>query len=122
MSKKVSMILRVILGLVLIIFGANKFGNFMPMPEMSGDAAEFMGVLGKAGYFEILGVLEIIIGLFLIFNKWVGLALVVLAPLAFNMLLYHFNYDMGGIGGAALVSILTIALFYGNWGRFKTLF
>jgi len=94
----------------------------MPMPEMSGDAAEFMGALGKAGYFEILGVLEIVIGLFLIFNKYVGLALVVLAPLAFNMLLYHFNYDMAGIGGAALVSILTIALFYGNWGRFRALF
>ena len=122
MSKKVTMILSLLLGLVLIVFGLNKFLNFMPMPPMEGDAAEFMGALGKAGYFPILGVLEVFIGLLLITKKWTGFALVLLAPLAVNMLIFHFNYDMAGIGAAAVVSILTIALFYANWGRFKSLF
>ena len=122
MSKKVSMILGFLLGLILIVFGLNKFFNFMPAPSFEGDAAEFMGALGKAGYFPILGVLEVFIGLLLITKKWTGFALVLLAPLAVNMLIFHFKYDMAGIGGAALVSILTIALFYSNWGRFKSLF
>jgi len=122
MSKKVTMILSLLLGLVLIVFGLNKFFNFMPMQPMEGDAAEFMGALGKAGYFPILGVLEVFIGLLLITKKWTGLALVLLAPLVVNFLIFHFKYDLGGIGGAALVSILTIALFYANWGRFKSLF
>ena len=122
MSKKVSTILGLLLGLVLLVFGLNKFFNFMPMPPMEGEAAEFMGALGKAGYFPILGVLEVVIGLLLITRKWIGFALVLLAPIAVNMLIFHFKYDMAGIGGAALVSVLTIALFYANWGRFKSLF
>jgi hypothetical protein len=122
MSRKVSTILGLLLGLVLLVFGLNKFFNFMPMPPMEGEAAEFMGALGKAGYFPILGVLEVVIGLLLITRKWTGFALVLLAPIAVNMLIFHFKYDMAGIGGAALVSVLTIALFYANWGRFKSLF
>ena len=122
MNSKVSMILRILLGLVLIVFGANKFGNFMPMPEMTADAAEYMSVLGKAGYFEILGVLEIVIGLLLLIGKWVPFALVLLAPLAVNFLIFHLKYDMAGIGGAAVVSLLTVALFYAHWDKFKSLF
>tara|TARA_R110002049_G_scaffold200429_3_gene371108 strand:- start:20834 stop:21184 length:351 start_codon:yes stop_codon:yes gene_type:complete len=116
------MILRIVLGLILVIFGANKFGQFMPQPELSGDAAEFMGTLGKAGYFQILGILEIGIGLLLLVNKWVPFALVVLASLAVNFLIFHLNYDIAGIGGAALVSILTIVLIYSNWHKYKSLF
>lgn len=122
MSKKVTMILSLILGLVLLVFGLDKFFHFMPAPSFEGDAGEFMSALGKAGYFPILGVLEVFIGLLLITKKWTGFALVLLAPIVVNMLIFHFKYDMAGIGGAVLVSILTIALFYANWGRFKSLF
>ena len=122
MNSKVSMILRLLLGLILLIFGLNKFANFMPAPEMTGDAAEFMTVLGKAGYFTILGVLEIVIGLLLILKKWVPFALVLFAPIAVNILIFHLNYNLEGIGPGALVSLLTIALMYANWNKFKTLF
>ena len=94
----------------------------MPAPEMTGDAAEFMTVLGKAGYFTILGVLEIVIGLLLILKKWVPFALVLFAPIAVNILIFHLNYNLEGIGPGALVSLLTIALMYANWNKFKTLF
>ena len=122
MNSKVTMALRIILGLVLIIFGANKFGHFMPSPELTGDAATFMGALGGAGYFTILGVLEILIGLLLVLNKWVPFALVLLAPLVVNFLIFHLKYNIEGIGPSALVSLLTIVLFYANWDKFKTLF
>ncbi len=122
MNSKVTMALRIILGLVLIIFGANKFAGFMPSPELTGDAAAFMGALVGAGYFTILGVLEIVIGLLLILNKWVPFALILLAPLAVNFLIFHLTYDTAGMGPAALVSLLTIALLYANKEKFKTLF
>jgi len=122
MNSKVTMALRIILGLVLIIFGANKFGHFMPSPELTGDAATFMGALFGAGYFTILGVLEIVIGLLLILNKWVPFALVLLAPLVVNFLIFHLKYNMEGIGPAAIVSLLTIVLLYANKDKFKTLF
>ena len=121
MSKKVSMLLRIILALVLIVFGANKFGHFLPDFQIEGEAAEFLEALAKAGYWPILGILEIVAGLLLLANKWVGFALVISATLAVNFLIFHFKYDLGGAAPAALVSVLTIALIYGNWGRFKSL-
>jgi uncharacterized membrane protein YphA (DoxX/SURF4 family) len=123
MNSKVTMALRLVLGLILIVFGANKFLNFMPMPELSEGAADFMGALGKTGYmFPLIGAIEVIAGLLLIFNKWVPFALVVLAPLAVNMLLFHLKFDLAGIGGAAVVSLLTVVLIYFNWNRYKSLF
>lgn len=123
MNSKVTMALRLVLGLILIVFGANKFLNFMPMPELTGGAADFMGALGKTGYmFPLIGAIEVIAGLLLIFNKWVPFALVILAPIVVNMLLYHLNFDLAGIGGAAVVSLLTVVLIYFNWNHYKSLF
>ncbi len=121
MSKKVSMLLRIILALVLIVFGLNKFAHFLPAPEVAGEAAEFLGALGKAGYFPILGVLEVFAGVLLLSNKWIGFALVLTASMAANFLIFHFKYDLAGSGPAVLVTLLTIALIYGNWGRFRSL-
>ena len=123
MNSKVTMALRIVLGLILIIFGANKFLNFMPMPELSEGAADFMGALGKTGYmFPLIGAIEVITGLLLIFKKWVPFALILLAPIVVNMLLYHVYFDLAGIGGAAIVSLLTVVLIYVNWNHYKSLF
>ncbi len=122
MNSKVTMALRIILGLILIIFGANKFGHFMPSPELTGDAANFMGALFGAGYFTILGILEIVIGLLLVINKWVPFTLVLLAPLVVNFLIFHLTYNIEGIGPAAIVSLLAIILLYSYKDKFKALF
>jgi len=121
--SKLQLILRIVLGILLIIFGANKFLNFMPMPPMEGDAATFMGGLAVSGYmFPLLGILEILIGILLILNKAVPFALILLAPLAVNMVLFHAAMAPAGIGAAALVFILNAYLMYANWDKFKGLF
>jgi len=123
MNSKVTLVLRIVLGLILIVFGANKFMHFMPMPELPEAAAHFMGALGKTGYmFPLIGAVEIVVGLLLVLNKWVPFALVLLAPVAVNMLLFHLKLAPAGTGPAALVSILNIVLIYANWNKYKTLF
>ena len=123
MNSKVAMVLRIVLGIVLVVFGVNKFLNFMPMPPMEGDAATFMGGLGVSGYmFPLLGILEILIGILLIVNKAVPFALILLAPLSVNMVLFHAAMAPEGIAPAALVFVLNAVLMYMNWARFKNLF
>ncbi len=123
MNSKVSMILRIILAIILIVFGANKFGHFLPMPPMEGDAATFMGGLGASGYmFPLLGILEIGIGILLILKKAVPFALVLLAPLAVNMVLFHAFMAPEGIAPAALVFVFNAVLMYANWDKYKSLF
>ena len=117
------MIARIILGIVLIIFGLNKFLNFMSMPPMEGDAATFMGGLRVSGYmFPLLGIIEILVGVLLILNKAVPFALILLAPLAVNMVLFHVAMAPAGILPAAIVFVLNAYLMYTDWDKFKDLF
>ena len=123
MNSKVTLALRIILGLILIIFGANKFLGFMPSPELPEAAGNFMGALANTGYmFPLIGAVEVIVGLLLILNKWVPFALILLAPVAVNMVLFHLKLAPAGIGPAALVTILNAVLIYANWDKFKQLF
>ncbi len=82
-----------------------------------------MGALVDTGYmFPLIGTVEAIVGLLLVFNKWVAFALILLAPVAINMILFHLKLAPGGIGPAALVTILYVVLFYTNWDKYKPLF
>ncbi len=123
MNNKIQKFIQIILGLILIIFGANKFIGFIPAPELPEAAAGFMDALVKTGYmFPLIGVIEVITGLLLIFNKWVAFAVILLAPVAINMILFHLKLAHGGIAPAALVTILNVVLIYVNWDKYKPLF
>jgi len=121
MNSKLTMILRIVLALVLLIFGANKFFHFIPME--APPAGSFMDTLIQTGYmFPLIAITEICVGLLLLVNKWTGLALVWLVPLSVNIILFHLKYDISTIGPGALVAILNAVLIYANWKKFKTLF
>ena len=121
MNSKVEMVLRILLALALLVFGLNKFLNFMPMdapPEGS-----FMDALIKTGYMmPLVAVTEVATGLLLLINKWKGFALVWLAPISVNIVAFHLKFDVATIGPAALIALLNIVLIYANWDRFKSLF
>ncbi len=123
MSKKVTMVLRLLLGLILLVFGLNKFLNFLPMPPMEGGAGAFMGALNDTGYmFPLIAITEIVAGALLLLNKWTGLALIFAAIISVNIVLFHLVLDISGTGLAAVVAVLNALVMYGNWGKFKTLF
>jgi len=118
--KITKIIARVLLGLILLIFGLNGFLQFMPMPEMSTEAGELMGALASAGYFfPIIAIVEIIVGVLLLINKYIALALIVLFPIMLNALLFHLFLDIAGIGAAALAITLNIFLLITYKEKFK---
>lgn len=121
MNEKVVMGIRILFGLFCIIFGLNKFLNFIPMPPIDGDGGTLMGIYATSGFFKIIAILEIVFGLALIVNKYVPLALTILIAIMFNALIFHILHDMGGIGGAVLGMILGCVLVYANKDRFKDL-
>ncbi|QMU63132.1 MAG: DoxX protein [Flavobacteriaceae bacterium] len=118
------MIARYLLGLAMLIFGANKFLDFMPAPPPpSAEAGAFLGALDAGGYvFPVLGILYILAGLLLVFNKAIPFALIILAPASFNIVAFHLKYAPEGILFAAIVAVLNLLLIYANWNRFKSLF
>ena len=123
MNSKLTMAFRLLLGIILLVFGLNKFFHFLPMPPMEGAPADFMGALGKTGYmFPLIALTEIVAGALLIINKWKGLALIFTAIISVNIVLFHLALAPAGIALAAVVAILNILLMYANWKKFKTLF
>lgn len=113
MNSKFTMTVRIILGILLIIFGSNKFLHFIPMPEATGSAGDFMSSLGATGYiFPIVGVLEVFIGIMLLLKKWVPFVIILLAPISINILLFHLFLDIPGVSAALLVTILNGILMY----------
>ena len=119
----VAMIARYLLGLAMLVFGANKFFNFMPAPELPEAAGAFMGALVNSGYIlPTLGVIYILAGLLLVINKSVPFALIILVPVSFNIVAFHLKFAPEGILFAAVIAVLNLFLMYHNWDRFKSLF
>ena len=123
MNSKITMVLRLLLALILIVFGLNKFFHFMPMPPMEGPPGDFMAALGKTGYmFPLIALTEIVAGALLLVSKFKGLALILVSIISVNIILFHLVLAPAGIGLAAVVAILNIILVYANWKKFRTLF
>ncbi|MBG26030.1 MULTISPECIES: DoxX family membrane protein [Croceibacter] len=123
MNSTFTKIVRYLLALMLLVFGLNKFLKLLPMPELPPNAAEFMTELAATGYvLPVVGAIEIFIGILLLINKWTPFALVLLAPISVNILLFHLFLDLPGIGGALIVAILNGILIYKHWSKFRPLF
>lgn len=123
MNSKFTKFARILLGLMLIIFGANKLFQFLPIPPATGAAGDFLNSLGSTGYiFPVIGILEIGIGILLLVKKWVPFALIVLAPISFNILLFHLFLDIPGLGIALLVVLFNTILIYKHWEKYRPLF
>lgn len=90
MAKKVVYtIIRILIGLIFIVFGAMKFFPMSAESIPGGVAGEFLAGLAASGYFiPVLAICEIVIGIMLLFNLWPALAAVMLAPISLNIFLF----------------------------------
>ena len=120
MQDKVNMVLRLLLGLIFAVFGANKLVTFLPSPEFSTDAMNFFGALASSGYFlKLLGIVEVASGLMLLTNRFTALALTMLAPVTINIFLFHVFLAPSGLVLAIIVIGLNAYLAYVNRDKFS---
>lgn len=123
MNSQFTLITRIALGIMLVVFGSNKFLHFIPLPPATGSAADFMNSLGATGYiFPMVGILEVLIGIMLLLKKWVAFALILLAPISINILLFHLFLDIPGLSAALLVALFNGILIYKHWKQYTPLF
>ena len=123
MNSNFTTILRILLALVLIVFGLNEFIGIIPKPELPTEAADFMNSLKATGYvLYFLGALEVLIGLLLLLKKWVPFALLLLVPISVNILMFHMFLDLPNIYKALGVAVLNTILVYKYWKAYRPLF
>jgi putative oxidoreductase len=120
--KTVALISRLLLGLVFLVFGLNGFLHFIPMPPPTGIAAQFFTAIFVSKYWVVIFALQVLGGLLLLFNRYVSLALVILAPIIVNIFFFHLLMAPSGLPLAILVLVLWIVVAVRNKRQFAGLF
>jgi uncharacterized membrane protein YphA (DoxX/SURF4 family) len=81
---------RLLLGLMFLVFGLNGFLNFIPAPkDLPQDVIMVSTGLMKGGYMAVVAATEIIVALLLLTNRFVPLALLLLAPIIVGIITFH---------------------------------
>jgi putative oxidoreductase len=104
--KIAALIARLLLGLTFVVFGLNGFLHFIPMPPPTCVAAQFFGAIFASRYWVVIFGLQIVGGLLLLLNRFVPLALVLLAPVIVNIFFFHALMAPAGLPLAIVVVIL----------------
>lgn len=122
-NNNLSKWLRLLLGLFLIVYGLNQFFHFFPSTygEMPENTRSFIDAIVE--YLPFLYVFEIIIGLFLVFNKWSAFINIVLFPLSIAFLMFTvLNQDFNNMWPALVVALLNFILMFKHKEAYKPLF
>jgi putative oxidoreductase len=107
LMKNASLIAGYLLALIFLVFGMNHYLNFIPMGHIPpGVAGQFFGVLMVSHYLYVVAFFEVVPAILLLVNRYVPLALVVLAPVIVNILLTGLLISALALPMAVVLTIL----------------
>jgi putative oxidoreductase len=120
--KIISTVARYLAGVIFLVFGLNGFLNFIHMPPPQGTAAQFMGVLYVSHYLWVIFAFQVVAGVLLLINRFVPLAVAILAPVLVNILTFHALMAPSGLPLALFVAVLWALIFISVRSAFAGLF
>jgi len=121
--RVLTLVARLLLGVMFLVFGLNGFLNFLSMgPAPTGLAGQFIGALFVSHYYWAIAALQVVGGVLLIVGRYVPLALVLIGPIIVNILLYHIFLMPAGIVLALVATILWFIVFYSYRQYFSGIF
>jgi putative oxidoreductase len=116
------LIARILLGLVFLIFGLDKFIHFIPAQMPPGVAGQFAGILFTTHYLLIIATLETVCGVLFLINRYVPLALTLIGPIIVNILAFGALMAPSGLPPGLIVTVLWFLLFYHHRAAFAGIF
>jgi len=121
--KIVVAIARILLGLIFAFFGSNILFHFLPTPPMPpGPLKDFNDIMQSTHYILMVGFFQVLGGLLLLINRYVPLALTILAAMIVNILTTHLLVMHGGFPIPILVVILWFLVFWHARAAFSGIF
>lgn len=120
--QKGVLVARLFLGLIFTVFGLNGFLQFLPAPPLSAEAMAFFGALMSSKLIVVVKAIEVVGGLALLSGFYVPAALIVLAPITFNIFWFHLILAPSGMVLQILMLILNAFLIYGYKHKYGSLF
>ena len=117
--KIATIIARVFLGLIFVLFGSNAFLHFLPMPPLpQGVTGEYLHAFFASGYVYVIGGVQVLAGLLLLVGRFVPLGLTLLGAIIFNIWAFHLLMAPEGLPPAVVVTILELFLVWRYRGAF----
>lgn len=116
--KITSLIARILLGFVFLVFGTNGFLHFLPQPPMTGLAAQFVGALAASGFMSLFA-LQIVTAVLLLVNRYVPLALTLLGAVLVNIVLFHAFMAPPGLPLPVVLAVLWSLVVYRHRAAFR---
>jgi putative oxidoreductase len=120
--KTASAVARYLAGVIFLVFGLNGFLHFIPLLPPSGVAGQFMSALYVSHYLTLIFGLQVVGGALLLANRFVPLALAILAPVIVNILSFHVLMSPSGLPMSLFVAVLWAAIFINARPAFAGLF
>jgi len=120
--KVAVLISRILLGLIFVVFGLNGLLNFLHAPLPSGTAGQYMMSLAATHYIHVIFLVQLIGGILLLAGQFIPLALVLLGPVIFNILLFHIFLLPAGLPPGLLAFLLWLIVFFGVRHAFAGVF
>jgi hypothetical protein len=104
--KIAAQICRILLGIAFVVFGLNGFLQFLPQgPMPTGLAGQFFGVFMASHYYVPVFAVQFVCGVLFLVNRYVPLALIMIAPVIVNILIFHILMNPGGIVPGVIVTV-----------------
>ena len=113
---------RVAMGLPFFIVGLNGLLNFLPQPTtpMPEGATAFVVALMNTGYMlPLISVTQLVVGALLLSNRFVPLALALIAPFFVNSIAFHLFLEPTGLPFAGFFVAIEIYLVRTYWSAFR---
>ncbi len=123
MKNKILFVVALLLGLLFINAGLNKFFDYMPMPENMPEETlrDFQAMKEIIWLMPLLGLAEIIGGLLIIFPQKRALGAVILFPIVVGIVLTHVFVDRSGLPMAIVITAILGWIIYENRDAYEPL-
>lgn len=120
--KIATIIVRVLLGLVFVVFGSNGFLQFLPMPPLPHNiTGDFLRAFFVSHYIYAVAACQVLGGLLLLIGRFVPLGLTILGPVIVNIVLFHIFLAAEGLPVALVIAALFVFLLWRYWAAFAAI-
>jgi putative oxidoreductase len=117
--KILTIIARILLGLIFVFFGSNGFLHFLPMPPLpQGVTGEYLHAFFASGYVYVISGFQVVGGLLLLIGRFVPLGLTILGAIIVNIWAFHILMAPEGLPPAIVVAVLELFLIWSYRDRF----
>jgi putative oxidoreductase len=115
---------RILLGIIFLVFSANYWLQFIPIPGQpeGSHGASFMGAIFATKFLTVVKVLELVGGVLLLSGRYVNLGLTLLGPIVISIALFHLLVAPGNYGLTIVICVLALVTLIGQRDYVRAIF